>query len=213
MLRRKISLPLNLALAVVVFAAWAKMVFHIDENGVLSSSGLYSLKYFTVLSNLLQAIVSLAWAAYLGRALRGRAARPPRLLHGLRHAAVVSVALTFLTVVCFLGPVFGFRGMFSGANFWFHLVVPLASALDFCLLDREGPHALRETPLALIPMLLYGVGYVANLLINGVGQWPHSNDWYGFASGGPVWSAVVFLVIILGTAGIALLLRLPRRRS
>ena len=107
---------------------------------------------------------------------------------------------------------FGYPGMFRGANFWFHLAVPLAAALDFCLLDREGTFSLRESPLAVLPMALYGAGYVGNILAHGVGVRPNSNDWYGFLMGGPVWGAVIAAVILFGTWGLALLLRLPRRR-
>lgn len=204
--RRCLSLVLNLLIFIVVLAAWGRMAFRLDGNGVLSATGLWSLRYFTVLSNLLQGAASLAYAACLAHALRGGRGVP----HGvalLKYAGTVSVGLTFLTVMLFLGPVFGYPGMFRGANFWFHLAVPLAAALDFCLLDREGTFSLRESPLAVLPMALYGAGYVGNIARHGVA----GNDWYGFLAGGPGWGAVIAAVILFGTWGLALLLRLPRR--
>ena len=212
MARRIASLIVNVLVAVTVFAAWAQMARFVGADGRLSAAGLGSLKYFTVLSNLLEGFVAVFWSIHLIRALRDRAVRPGRLLCLCRYAAVVSVALTFTTVMVFLGPVFGFGMMFTGANFWFHLVVPLAAMLDFCVLDRECAYARRDARAAIVPTVLYGFGYAGNLLINGVGEWPHTNDWYGFAMGGPALSVLVFFGIILGTWGLALLLRLPRRK-
>ena len=88
----------------------------------------------------------------------------------------------------------------------------LAETLDFCLLDRGGRVPFAMSFPAMIPMLLYGAGYSLNLLINGIGAWPHTNDWYGFARGGMASAAMVFVIILAGTWCLALLLRLPRRK-
>ena len=211
MTRRWISVFLNVATAAVVFVCWGNMAFSV-EGGALSAPGLYSLKYFTVLSNLLQGVASLAYAVSVARMLAHRAARVPRAVLRLKYAAAVSVSLTFLTVACFLGPLYGYRSMFSGVNFWFHLTVPLAAALDFCGLDREGAVTLRDSLWAVTPMLLYGAGYAGNILLNGLGEPGRGNDWYGFARGGLKTAPLVFAGIALATWGVALLERLPRRR-
>ena len=140
-----------------------------------------NLRYFTVLSNLMQAGVSLAYV------LGGRPRR-------LKYASTVSVGLTFFVVLLFLGRLYGYAPMYSGANFWFHLVVPILAMADFLCLDREGGYTLRDSLMSLIPSLCYGLFYVGNLLINGV----KGNDWYGFARGGPGSAAVVFLAILAG---------------
>ena len=202
---KKISIALNLAIAAVTLFAWLKMALRIDENGVLSAPGLHSLKYFTVLSNLLQGVASLIYAVAL---LTGGA---PLAVRVLKYAATTSVALTFATVVCFLGPVFGFKGMYEGANLWFHLLTPVLAALDFVLLDRSGPIPFAASFVAIVPMALYAAFYVTNLLVNGVGEGRHTNDWYGFMRGGWSGAAVIAAVIALGTWAMALLMRLPRR--
>lgn len=201
-MRKKLSMLVNLLAAALALYAWISMVFHAGRNGRLSSAGLASLKYFTVLSNLMQAGASIAWVAVALR--RGE---PSRGLRRLKYAAAVSVALTFFTVLLFLGRVYGYPEMYVGANLWFHLIVPLLAMLDFMALDRSGPVPAGDMPFAALPMLFYGAGYVANLLINGV----KGNDWYGFAVGGEGGSAVVFAIMVAGTLLIAALLRLPRR--
>ncbi len=40
--------------------------------------------------------------------------------------ACVCLGLTFMTIAFFLGPIYGLFSMYQGANFWFHLIVPLA---------------------------------------------------------------------------------------
>ena len=53
----KFRKALNVVLAIAVFGAWGQMVF--SGEGTLASTGLSSLKYFTVLSNLLMAAASI----------------------------------------------------------------------------------------------------------------------------------------------------------
>ena len=203
-------MALNAAMAVAVFVSWGAMAFSV-KNGVLSASGMKSLRYFTVLSNLLQGFASLAHITAVARVLAGRTACVARAVVRLKYAAVVSVSITFLTVMLFLGPVLGYRGMFAGPNLWFHLVVPLAAALDFCALDREGRVFFVDSIIALLPVALYGVFYGLNILINGMGEPGRSNDWYGFALGGAKTIPLAFLIIGLASWGVALLERQPRR--
>lgn len=205
------ALAANLVMGVLVLVTWLRMTLQLDDSGRLSAPGLRSLKYFTVLSNLLLGISALIYAVYLILLLVGKRQELPQPVLLLKYAATVSVALTFLTVMLFLGPHYGYGSMFRGANLWFHLVIPLAAACSFCLLERDGALSLRASFFAVLPMVLYGVGYVINLLLHGLGEGKDTHDWYGFAQGGPLSSAVIFAVMILGAWGIALLLRLARK--
>ena len=62
MMRQKISLILNIVTAVFVGYAWSQMLLRSSGNGTLSAVGLWSLRYFTVLSNLLAGLVSVVYA-------------------------------------------------------------------------------------------------------------------------------------------------------
>ena len=193
-MRKTASKALNILIAALALWAWASMTFQLDQHGSLSAGGFRNLRYFTVLSNLMQAGTSLAYA------LGGRPRR-------LKYASTVSVGLTFFVVLLFLGQLYGYPSMYSGPSFWFHLVVPVLAMADFLCLDREGTFTLRDSVLSMIPTLCYGLFYVGNLLINGV----KGNDWYGFARGGPGSAAIVFMAILAGSWLIALALRLPRK--
>lgn len=210
-MRRKLSIAFNLLAAALALTAWFNMTFSFGPHGALSAAGLGAMKYFTVLSNLFQAGTSIAWVIVLLRQARGKNDGPSRRLCRLKYAAAVAVGLTFFTVLLFLGPLYGYESMYVHANFWFHLVVPLLAMIDFTLLDRAATVPLGDFPSAMLPMLAYAVYYIGNLLINGVGKGADSNDWYGFAKGGPRYAVLAFVIILAGNAVLALLLRLPRR--
>lgn len=177
---------INIVIAVVTFAAWLWMVFR--GGGTLSSRGLRSLKYYTVLSNLFCAVIACIWLALHGNP------QYQRFLAVLKYTGAITIFLTFLTVVFFLGPIFGYRWMFAGSNFWFHLVIPLLCAAEFIFTNTYIPTGTEKLA-AVIPMLLYGCGYLGNILINGAGEGSHTNDWYGFTRWGLPVGVLIFVFL------------------
>ena len=123
----------------------------------------------------------------------------------LKLAATAAVTVTFLVVACFFGPLYGYGQLYLGSNLWFHLIIPLLAIVEFCLLNGEIP--FRMTFLTGAPALIYGCFYLGNILINGKGEWPDTNDWYGFLNWGYGPAMVIFAVIILTSWGTACLLR------
>ena len=207
---RRRALALNAAIAALCAFAWCQMAFGWgSEHGPLSAFGLETLKYFTTLSNILSAVVSTIFVVH---AARYPSQPVPDWLHVLRLAATTSVALTFLTVELFLAPSLGYAALHAGANLWFHLLLPLMAIASFCIFEADRPIPVRATLLAIAPMILYGAGYYANLLVNGMGEWPNSNDWYGFAQWGMDKAPLVFAVMALATWAIALVLRAANQR-
>ena len=59
----------------------------------------------------------------------------------------------------------------------------------------------------MIPSFLYGTVYLLNNLINGIGEWPDGNDWYGFLNWGFPVGIIIYLGVILVTWFIACVLR------
>lgn len=199
-MKKTVSLILNAAIAVIVPWAWLSMVLRGGAE-LLTASGLWSLRYFTVLSNLLMGLAALVMliARLLGKVNTG--------VRRLHYAGAVSVGLTLLVVLAFLGPLFGYPSMFRGVNLWMHLIVPVLALVDYALLE-EGPQpTFPESLLATVPMLLYGVFYLWNILTNGV----EGNDFYGFTIFGLHMVPVVYLVVFLGDWAISLLLRRARK--
>ena len=194
--RKFISRMINLLIGILVLTVWSSMTFRLGYLGAQAEGGLGNLRYFTVLSNLLQGGVSLF--CFFGFKV-----------DRWKYASTTAITFTFLIVLLVLGPARGYGTMYAGANFWSHLVVPVLSIVDFLVFDREGSFTLRDSLFAVIPMLAYSVFYMGNIWLRGV----ENNDWYGFAKAGAPSAAVIFLGLLAVNEGIAMLLWLLRRAS
>ena len=201
--RRKhtIRIVLNIILAGMVTYAMFLMCFRAG-NGKLSTVGLKNLKYFTVLSNLLSGFAALLWIFSAKASDKTR-----QMAETVKYAAAVAVSLTFLTVLCMLGPLYGFGTMYVGANFWFHLVIPLYSVAEFIIFS-EGKFGRKENFLSLIPLFIYGSFYLANILING----KEGNDIYGFVRWGLPVGFVILAVLTAVSYLTAFVLRKVRKK-
>ena len=189
----RIRIIVNIAIAIAVFGAWLSMFFR--GGGFLASAGVRSLRYFTTLSNLLEGVAAAALAVTL---IRGK---DPAKLGVFKLVATAAVTLTFLVVVLFLGPLYGYPRMFRGANLWFHLIIPLVAIAEFIAFNgAEIPKKKRLW--VVISPLVYGTVYLINILMNGA----EGNDVYGFTLWGYPVAAVIFAAICAMTylAGVLL---------
>ena len=203
MKKDRIRLIYNVVLAATVFVVWV-LSFFFWRDSALGGSGWSDLKYFTVESNLLVGIVALLWVIL--RLVKGREGMPAFMTY-LKYLSAAAVFVTFTVVVCFLGPLYGYGRMYYGANLFFHLLVPLAAIVEWALFE-EGKVSFRESFFAVIPPVLYGIGYLTNCIVNGVGSWETvRNDWYSFLEWGYGVGAAIFVVIALIAWGLGLALR------
>ncbi|MBR2539352.1 MAG: hypothetical protein IKE85_00790 [Mogibacterium sp.] len=197
MKKSRSRIVLNILIALCSIGAWLVMVFH--SEGMLTDTGLRSLKYFTVLSNLFEGTACIIWLFAKGEAV----ARAEKI----KYAGTVSVALTFLTVMFFLGPLYGYISMLSGVNLFLHLLVPVA-ALAECIFLSRTIYSRKDNLLSVVPMLVYGTFYLGNNLINGTGEWPATNDWYSFLYWGYPIGIGIFAVLCLVTYGAGAVIRI-----
>ncbi|MCR5230751.1 MAG: hypothetical protein K6D03_11555 [Solobacterium sp.] len=174
------------------------------EKGKLLEHGLRCLKYFTVLSNLLAMLVTAADVIFLSVTPAGT--QLPAVLSYLNFMAAVSVGLTFMTVMVYLGRLYGYAEMLKGPNFHLHLSAPLLTVFCFLFFLPLSQITFAGTFIATLPMILYGIWYLANLLVNGT----ENNDWYGFARGGMKTMPVVYAAMFLFTWIISVVLWLIR---
>ena len=157
-------------------------------------------RYFTTDSNLLAAAASVVLAVYEIRGGKTKAAVV------FKYVGAAAVTITFLTVLCFLGPISGFHGVYSDEAFWLHMVCPLGFVVSFLFLDMRGMRlGVKDAVWALIPVAVYGAVYFIMTIAFGEdnGGWP---DFYVFNAGG-MWPVTLLIFIIASTA-VALLLRL-----
>ncbi|MBR4131470.1 MAG: hypothetical protein IKT99_00710, partial [Oscillospiraceae bacterium] len=178
-----------------------------DEN--FDHMGIRTFCMFTIDSNILAGLSMLLCIPYTVDGLRTGYYHLPDWVVVAMHIAVTAVALTFLVSLCILAPVKGFVLIFSGSRFFLHGVCPILSILTFCCFINSHMVRLWESPLALIPVVIYTGVYLVMVVFIGEehGGW---NDFYGFATRVPLWLSLVLILPV--TFGIATLLRLGHNK-
>ncbi len=192
----------------VLGVLFAFYIMYCRSDGLLQAKGITAFKYFTVLSNVFGGIAAALW---LTAAVRGKGAVIPRPVVLLKYTAAVCLGLTFVTVMVFLGPLYGYIAMLQKANLWFHLLIPLTAIAEFVFFNRE-PIGVKNCAASMLPMLAYATFYLFYNLIMGRDEDPFRYDWYGFLLWGWGVGVVILAVICAGTFGIAALIRSLNRK-
>ena len=204
----KSEIVLNLVIVILAVTGIILMVTGKSEEGALQASGIENFKFYTVLTNVFCGIIALIYLICL---LINKGADK---LVALKLAAVCGVAVTFAVVAFMFGPLYGFPQFYKRGNLFFHLLLPLTAMLEFIIVKRKRM-PFRYTVIAAVPTLLYGLCYMLNILINGIGgEWPDTNDFYAFLSWGWPVGLLIFAGITLTAFGVACLFRvISNKRS
>ncbi len=172
--------------------------------------GLRTFCMFTVNSNILCGIGMMMALPYSIDGLRTKNYCLPGWMVDLLFAGVTSVGLTFLISLCVLAPVKGFVLIFTGSRFFLHAVCPIMAMIAFCCFITSHFISLRESLLALTPVLLYAMVYYFMVEILGPdnGGW---DDFYGFFTRIPSWISLLSFMPL--TFAIASVLRFFHNRN
>ena len=192
-------LVLNLIIVILVIVGTIVMMLSKASATGLMGSGIENLRYYTVLSNEFAGIVA---ACQLIALYRGKG-----YLRVLKLTATTAVSLTFLVVAGFFGPFYGWIQLYRGSNLFFHLIVPILCVIELLTAGFKEPLTIKQCLTASLSTVVYGFAYLINILINGIGEWPDSNDWYGFLNWGMGVGLIIFAGIVLTAFGVACLLR------
>lgn len=170
-----------------------------DEN--FDHMGLRTFCMFTVNSNILCAAAMAMVIPYTLDGLRTHNYHMPRWIVDLVYMGVTAVALTFLVSLFILSPAKGFVLIFTGSRFFLHGVCPVLAIVAFCFFMSEKRLTIRDSLLALIPVLIYAIVYYVMVAVLGEekGGW---NDFYGFLSRLPHWiplTAIMPLTFLIAT--------------
>lgn len=197
----KTELILNLIIVIFAVIGIILMLTSEAEEGALQSSGLENFKFYTVLTNVFCGIVALIYLVCIF------AKKDIGKMAALKLAAVCGVAITFAVVAFMFGPLYGFPNFYKRGNLYFHLLLPATAIIEFLFIKRKRL-PFRYTVFAAIPTLLYAIGYLLNILINGIGgPWPDTNDFYGFLNWGWPVGIAIFTGIPLTAFGVANIFR------
>ena len=159
-----------------------------QEGKWQAERGIKAFRYFTVLSNVLCAMSALVMAI----SQVSGSVSPGVVM--VKYLGTVSVTVTLLTVLFFLGPTMGYKVLLSGRDLYLHLIGPLLAIVSFCFLEKSGL-SFRKALLGLLPIILYGSVYLYKVVFS-----PEDKRWedfYGFNKGGK-WPAA-FAAMMLGT--------------
>ena len=199
--QKTVELVLNLIIVAFTIVGIILMLTSEAKEGALQASGIQNFKFYTVLTNVFCGLIALIYLIF--KALK----KDTDKIRVLKLAAVCGVAITFAVVAFMFGPLYGFPQFYQRGNLYFHLLLPLSAMTEFILVRREKM-PFRYTVFAAVPTLLYGMGYLLNILINGVGgPWPDTNDFYAFLSWGWPVGIAIFAVITLSAFGVACIFR------
>ena len=161
----------------------------------LGTSDITVFKYFTFQSNVFMGAVAFIYAIFQLLILLNKRDKLPHVLLVFNHVGVTAVSLTFLVVIFFLAPGYGFNLMYNGANLFFHGIVPVVAMVNFMFIEKECQIKFKETAFAAIPSLLYGIVYFINVASkNAYGD--IKVDFYMFGANGPLIGAFNFIAIV-----------------
>lgn len=213
--RYKLRKYVNIFLVFAVLGSW--IAIFVSASGTLMQNGLNSMKYFTVLSNLLEGFASVVWlvsshkngkasAHWNGKASSNGNGKASSQAELLKYIAAAAVGLTCVVVLTFLGPLYGYPSMFAGGSLLMHLLTPLIAIAEIIFLS-DVTYTRKDNRLVVLSPLIYGVFYLGNNIINGIGEWPDTNDWYLFLTWGYPVGIFIFAVICVVTWLLGLAMR------
>ncbi|MBQ3297811.1 MAG: hypothetical protein IJG97_03295 [Bacilli bacterium] len=202
---KKIKISLLLNIIIVIFTIFATVCmftgfrFMHGPEVVLESSKLEMFKFFTVDSNIFMGIIALITAYYEFKIIKKDIKTMPKKIYLLKLMSTTAVGLTFIVVFTYLGPIteYGIKSMVMNSNLFFHLVTPVLSMITFMFFEKTDKLSSKDTFYGIIPMLLYAIYYVINIIIHVEnGKVSSIYDWYWFVQNG-AWTIIVVLPIII----------------
>lgn len=199
-------------LAVTALSVLASILWmFIGGTGDFAANGWEAFKYFTVDSNFLLGVTSVIALIELIRSLRHDTPYP-RWAVILQLCGVAGTTLTFATVICYLAPLVGFERLIMGPNLLMHIITPVIGIVSFCAFFERDAIRFREVPFAVLPMVIYGIGYLINIAVNN-GYGDKDYDWYMFGQWGIGIGIAVYLLMVVITFALSVLLWIPARKK
>ena len=196
----KISLILNIIIILMVIGASIMMFTgfrFMPGEIILESNKLGMFKFFTVDSNLFMGVISLIFAIFEIRLLKGSINEIPKYMYILKLVATTGVTLTFIVVFAYLWPLVGsLYLMILNSNLFFHLLVPIFSMITFVFFERNNKISFKYSFYGVIPIIMYGLYYLINVLIhmdNGIVSPIY--DFYYFVQNG-VWTSIIVVPVM-----------------
>lgn len=196
--RNIIALIINTFIVISTFIIMIKGISYGASSGQVGENmiGIGYFKPYTIDTNVLNGIVALMMATFNIYNLIDNKDELPRFLVVGQLIATVGVTVTLLTVIFFLAPTFYISGMgaiwlFSNDMFFFHLINPILSIINFVLLDKRYVLNRKEICMGISTTVIYSFVYLYNVVITK--NW---SDFYGFTFGGKLYMGLISIVVM-----------------
>ena len=161
-----LSLILSLICNCVIFLVTTGVfISYFFVKSRVIENGWQSLRFFTTDSNLLAAVAAALVAVCDVQKLRGKRTDIAKPFMLLKFMGVISLMLTFCTVMCLLVPIYGVAQQLGGTAFHMHVVAPVLSFVSFVFLEADRKISLAQSFLGMVPMALYGTVYFLQVLV------------------------------------------------
>ena len=211
-----ISLLFNLLILVIVvvcIASFFTKVSYLSELDFfvkvhydnLKVKGFQVLKYYTVDSNIFAAVAALIMVIDNVIVIFRKKQRVSSFALTMKYISAVALTVTFITVVCYLGPTAGFHKAFGGRNFVMHLIVPFLVLLSFLFFEK-GEITFFHSFMSIFPTFIYSGFYIYNVVF--ASNW---KDIY-YLNKNNAWQ-ISFTAMNLGTMLVGIIIWLLHRKS
>lgn len=188
-----ISLIINILIAIFTFGSIIYCFIAPKINGVEVSPWFFFI-FYTIDSNLLVGISSVVLIPFNIFIYRETRENIPLWALIFKFISTVSVSVTFLTVVLFLGPISGnFLMLFEGSQIFLHAITPITAFISLVLFDDLSTFiSFKYALFGISTVIIYGIIYFFNVVIFEVWQ-----DFYHFYNNSIIQLIIsVFLMII-----------------
>lgn len=208
--KKAFYLNITIFLLELICFIWMFAGLSMLDGKFLSSNGISSFKYFTVLSNLFAGIMALIYS-YFYKTNK----KIPEVVKQFKLSSTSSVCLTLLVTAFFLVPQMGenFYKLYLNNNFFFHLVNPLLCIISYIFFESDCKLNKKGYIILLSPVILYIIFYILNIYLHeGVKNITYKYDFYGFTSGYLINSIFVVPIILFIITFISITLNWLKKR-
>lgn len=123
--------------------------------------GIAVLRYYTVLSNIMCAIICTIYIVVLAKNLNTDNFILQKWMKTLRFVVVTCLMVTFIVVITVLIPTNGVSSisgyLFERANLFHHLLCPLIMSVTYLIYEKEISLGRKEELYAVIPTIMYAI--------------------------------------------------------
>ena len=169
------------------------------QPGASGMIGVNFFNAFTTLSNVYLGIACLLILFFNIRNIKNKTNTFPNWVMMVYFVSCAAVALTMITTIVFLGPLYvahghNYFGLFKGKLFFFHFLNPTIAIINIMFFVRSKIFNWKHCFWCVLPTILYACVYSPMVLTH---RW---EDFYGFTFGGKTYMIPISLIVTIGAS-------------